>query len=254
MSKSPTKSVTFRFYAQLNDFLPIHKRGKPFLYYFWGNPSINNAIQAQHVPHTEVNMILVNGRRVKPDFRIKPGDRISVYPDFKLLNTDGFHQAKEPTDPQKFVVDANLGKLTKYLRMLGFDSLYDNRFEDEEIIRIATDEDRLILTRDLEMLKNSKVTQGYFLRSSQPEQQLLEVNEKFDLYRYFRAFSRCMICNGRVKSVEKSKVKDLVKEETYRIFSDFYQCNQCRQIYWKGSHYEKMEALVNSLKESKNNY
>jgi len=251
MSAGVKKRVYFRFYAELNDFLLPRQQKKTFTYHFWGTPSIKNAIQALGVPHTEVDLILVNGNPVNFSYRLRPQDSISVYPVFESLDITQINPLRnKPLRNLRFIVDANIGKLARYMRMLGFDAMYDNQLEDPEIIRISIDEKRIILTRDLEILKQNSVTRGYYLRSQDPKEQLQEVIERFDLLSNLKAFSRCMKCNGKLTKIEKEKVRDHVDTETWGIFNEFYQCNSCNKIYWKGSHYERMKEMIEQLQES----
>ena len=248
MDHGTKKVVYFRFYAELNDFLPYKKRQVRFTYHYWGTPSVKNAIQAHGVPHTEVDLVLVNGNPVDFSYHLRPQDRISVYPVFESLDISVINPLRgKPLRRLRFVVDANLGKLARYIRMLGMDALYDNQFEDAEIIRISRDENRIILTRDLGILKQNAVSRGYFLRSPDPGTQLKEVVCRFDLYADISPFSRCMECNGALEAIEKEKIIDSLDKETASIFHEFFLCSKCTKIYWKGSHYERMVEMIEAL-------
>lgn len=251
MTLAVKKQAYFRFYAELNDFLPLQKRKITFSYRFWGTPSVKNAIQALNIPHTEVDLILVNGSPVNFSCRILPKDRISVYPVFESLDISKINLLRpSPLRKLRFVVDANVGKLARYMRMLGFDALYDNQFPDQEIIRISGEEKRVILTRDLGILKNNAVTRGYYLRAQDPWKQLQEVTQRFDLISDIKPFSRCMECNGTVGRVAKQMIIEQLIEETSNVFKEFFQCASCGKIYWKGSHYEHMLASIEDLVKS----
>ena len=245
------KKAWFRFYAELNEFLPYKKRKKTFDYYFWGTPSVKNAIQALNIPHTEVDLILVNGTPVNFLYQLQPEDRVSVYPVFESLDISGINLLRNNTlRKTKFIVDANLGKLARYIRMLGFDALYDNHYPDQEVIRISCEEKRIILTRDMGILKNNAVTRGYYLRSQDPRKQLQEVTQRFDLMSNIKPFSRCMECNGELGRVEKHMILEHLDKETREIFEEFYRCASCSKIYWKGSHYERMLEMIDGLVKS----
>lgn len=251
MALAVKKQAYFRFYAELNDFLPYQKRKTTFTYHFWGKPSVKNAIQALNIPHTEVDLILVNGSPVNFLYRISSKDRITVYPVFESLDISKINPLRQtPLRRLRFVVDANVGKLARYMRMLGFDALYDNQFQDQEIIRISCEEKRVILTRDLGILKNNAVTRGYYLRAQDPWKQLQEVTQRFDLISDIKPFSRCMECNGALGRVAKHKIIEQLDEETRSVFKEFYQCASCNKIYWKGSHYEHMLASIEDLVKS----
>ena len=242
------KIAYFRFYAELNDFLPYKNRMTQFEYHFWGTPSVKNAIQALGVPHSEVDLILVNSNPVNFSYQLKPRDIISVYPTFESFDISGINQLRnEQLRKLRFIIDANLGKLSRYVRMLGFDALYDNQIEDLELIRISNKENRIILTRDLEILKQNTVRRGYFIRSTEPKKQIQEVIQRFDLRSDIKPFSRCMECNGLLHGVQKQQITQQLDGETLSIFDEFFRCDSCKRIYWKGSHYKRMMELIEEV-------
>jgi len=242
------KRAEFRFYEELNDFLPPVKRKTWFIYEFEGKPAVKDAVEAIGVPHTEVDLILVNGESVDFSHHLADGGRVSVYPVFESLDiTNATKLRKAPLREPAFILDVHLGKLAKYLRLFGFDTLYDNERDDSEIIRAAVRENRIILTRDVGILKNGSVTHGYWVRSKNTKEQLREVMERFDLKGSVSPFSRCMKCNGRIEQVTRESVEDLLEPKTLTFFNEFFRCISCGNIYWKGSHYEKMRAFVESF-------
>ncbi|HUX22213.1 MAG TPA: Mut7-C RNAse domain-containing protein [Spirochaetia bacterium] len=235
----------FRFYEELNDFLPSKNRKVPFDHEFNGKPSVKDAIESLGVPHTEVDLILIDGVSVGFEQPLHPGDTVSVYPVFEALDiTQVARLRPTPLRTIAFVLDVHLGRLAAYLRILGFDSLYRNDYEDPEIIRISLEEGRIILTRDLGILKNKRVTHGYWLRSQLPVEQLREVMERLDLAARTAPFTRCPVCNGLLERVAKSAIEGLLPPETGRHYQDFSRCRGCGKLYWKGSHYEKLLRLV----------
>ncbi len=246
------KVASFRFYEELNDFLPPAKKKKHFDYRFNGRPSIKDAIEAIGVPHTEVDLILVNGQSVDFNHHLQDEDRVSVYPVFESLDiTPVVRLREEPLRKTAFVLDTQLGKLTKLLRLLGFDTLYRNDYEDSEIIRLALEEERIILTRDIGLLKNKSVTHGIWIRSTSPEEQLKEVLHRFDLYSQIKPFQRCSVCNGTIGKIDKKEIIDQLPTKTKLYYDDFYRCQECGKIYWKGSHYQRMKVRISGwMKES----
>ena len=243
-----TQHITIRFYEELNDFLPKENRKKEFEYGFSGNPSIKDAIEAMGVPHPEVDLILVNGISVNFDYNIQPGDRISVYPAFELLDISPVSRLRpKPLRVTKFILDINLGKLAVKLRMLGLDTLYENNFTNLDIIQTAEKESRIILTRDHGLLKNKKVTHGYWIRNNDPKKQLREIIEKFDLSGQINPFTICMVCNGKIRRVEKNIIIDGLLPKVKKNFEEFYQCSNCKKVYWKGTHFIKMQAEIGSI-------
>ncbi len=249
------KQAIFRFYAELNDFLPKAQRQKDIMYHFWGNPAVKDAIEAMGVPHPEVDLIQVNQRSVDFGYRLQNGDRVAVYPVFELLNIGPVTRLRpKPLRHLRFILDCNLGKLTRKLRMLGFDCLYQNDYDDQEIVDLAQKEKRVILTRDVGLLKNSRVTHGYWVRSTNPAKQLREVLLKFDLFNEMQPFSRCLECNGQIEIIDFEKISNQVPPRVRRSFKQFYQCLQCGKVYWRGSHYDHMRRTIQNLsKESGKN-
>jgi uncharacterized protein with PIN domain len=236
-----SKTINIRFYEELNDFLPKAKRKTSFSHTFTGNMTVKDVIESLGVPHTEIDLILLNGESV--DFKAKPknGDFISVYPVFESLDVSSLIKLRsEPLRQTKFILDVHLGKLAKYLRMLGFDTLYQNDYEDDKIIEISVNEKRIILTRDIGILKNGKVTHGYWVRSQKPKIQLNEVLERFDLNSQIEPLNRCIECNGQIIRADKEEISALLKPRTRKYFHEFFQCTNCRKVYWEGSHYSKM--------------
>lgn len=241
----------FRFYEELNDFLPTAKKKSFFLYSFNGNPSVKDAIEAIGVPHTEVDLILVNSKSVRFSYQLKDGDIVSVYPVFETMDISNVtHLRKRPLREPKYILDVHLGKLAKLLRMLGFNALYKNNYSDIEIVRTSNAEKRIILTRDLGILKIKDVARGYWIRSQNPKKQLTEVINHFDLYSSIKPFHRCMACNGIIKKIKKESISDNLQHKTKKYYNEFYRCVSCKNIYWKGSHYYKMKSFINSITKS----
>ena len=246
-----SKTINIRFYEELNDFLPKDKRKVTFQHTFSGRMSVKEVIESLGVPHTEIDLIMINGEST--DFKAKPGngDLVSVYPVFESFDISGFSILRpEPLRHPIFILDVHLGKLAKYLRMLGFDTLYQNDYEDDEIIETSVSEKRIILTRDLGILKNSKVTHGYWIRSQKPKEQVIEVVKRFDLAQKIEPLNRCIDCNGQIVQVEKDKISDLLKPKTRKYFHEFFQCTNCKKVYWEGSHFSKILEKINSIRYS----
>ncbi|MGQ1911334.1 Mut7-C RNAse domain-containing protein [Marinifilum sp. RC60d5] len=242
------KPFTFRFYASLNDFLPEQKKSKSFVQLFKTPICIDDTLVSLGIPFSEVDLILVNGNPVKITDGIKENDRIAVYPKFEQFTISSISRLREfEFDETKFIADCHLGKLSKYLRMLGFDTIYKNRMDDDEIIDKAVNEKRIILTRDKLLLKSSKIVQGYFVRSILKHEQLIEVVKKFNLYHKFKSFTRCMCCNSQLSELSKPAIADKVEPNIAKLYDTFYYCSQCDKVYWKGSHFKKMENYILNL-------
>ena len=199
--------VYLRFYEELNDFLPEEKRKKRFAHQFIDRTSVKDLIESLGIPHTEVDMILVNGKSMNFKYLINDGDDISGYPVFESLDiTDVQHLRAKPLRKPKFVADVHLGRLTRYLRMIGLDVLYKNDFDDEEIVELSLKERRAVLTKDKGILKRNEVTRGYWIRSTKVEEQVKEVLKRFDLQKEIKEFSRCIECNELLKPIKKETI------------------------------------------------
>src|SRR5262249_11784535 len=201
--------ASFRFYASLNDFLPPAVRQSSFVHSFNASASVKDMIEAIGAPHTEVELILVGGRPVDFTYIVADGDRLSVYPFFESLNISPLLRVR-PRQPDqiRFVLDGHLGKLAAYLRMLGFDALYRNDCDDDELAEISSREERILLTRDCGLLKRSVVKLGYKVRETDPRKQLLETIRRFDLIKSLSPFRRCLRCNGLLELISKEAITD----------------------------------------------
>ena len=251
MYKHTINRADFRFYEELNDFLSKSKRKTVFSVTFKGNPAIKDTIESIGVPHTEVDLILVNSSPVDFSYQLKNGDRVSVYPVFESLDISGAtHLRAKPLRETKFILDVHLGKLAGYLRMLGYDTLYRNDYHDSRIVSIAVAEKRIILTRDIGMLKIKEVTHGYWVRSSRVKEQLVEFLRRFDLKNQIREFSRCIECNQILNPVSKNEIIDELPAKVARLQNEFYLCPSCKGLFWKGTHYQKMLSFIQSVRNS----
>jgi uncharacterized protein with PIN domain len=248
VARFANKQARFRFYEELNDFLPRHLKKKDIPYPFFGKPSVKDAIEAIGVPHPEVELILINGESSGFSRNLKDGDAVSVYPRFESLDvTPLVKLRRKPLRRTAFVLDVHLGALARHLRMLGFDVLYRNDYPDAELVRVSTGEKRILLTRDRTLLRHGSLTHAYWLRSQNPGEQAREVLGRFDLRRSVRPFTRCLECNGRIRKVRKSRVLDRLPPKTAAYYDEFFRCSSCRRVYWKGSHYAKLERSVADL-------
>jgi hypothetical protein len=248
MIRDDRKTAEFRFYEELNDFLPADQRKVSFPYHFSGTPAVKDAVEAMGVPHTEIELIVVNGESVGWDYRLRSGDRVAVYPVFESIAiASAVHLREAPLRRTRFVVDVHLGKLARLLRMLGFDTAYRRDFSDAEIVRMSVDEHRIVLTRDRGILKTGEVAHGYWVRSSRPEEQLHEVLRRFDAAAEAKPFTRCMVCNGILERADKQAVMARLPRRTAAFYDEFYVCCECGKVYWKGSHYDRMEKCVRDI-------
>ena len=237
-------SVQLRFYEELNDFLAPQRRKVTFTHELTRRTSVKDLIESFGVPHTEVEVILVNGESVDFSYIVQAGDRISVYPMFESLDVTPLIRLREkPLRNPRFVVDANLGQLARYLRLVGFDAIYRNNFTDTEVAQLSSEEKRTVLTRDRALLRHKIITHGYFVRAVKPREQVREVLARLDLYRAVRPFTRCLRCNGELEAVDKETVLEQLEPKTKQYYHHFRRCKSCGQAYWRGSHFDRMERL-----------
>jgi len=240
--------ASFRFYEELNDFLSLQRRKRDTAFVCAPGATVKNAIEALGVPHTEVELILANGESVDFCYVVQQGDRISVYPAFESLDVTRVLKTRaEPLRRTRFIADAHLGGLAKYLRMLGFDTLYDNGFTDVQVARISAADQRIVLTRDRALLMHKLIDHGCYVRGIRPRQQLQEIISRLDLYRAIKPFSRCLRCNRELDPVEKEAIHDRLPSRSAPFYSRFWICNECGRIYWEGSHWRRMEQVIGEL-------
>ncbi len=235
----------FRFYAELNDFLVSSQRQSAFPYRLSRDASVKHMIEALGVPHTEVELILVDGAPVDFSHRLQDGEHVSVYPSFASIDVAPLVRLRPPVaGAARFVADAHMGQLAKNLRMLGFDVLYRNDYSDAEVARLAACEDRIVLTRDRDLLIRKDIVHGCYLHSTASDAQVMEVIARFDLVQSARAFSRCIACNGELKTIDKEEVGHRVPQHSRQFYDRFFECRECARVYWEGSHVERMRPRV----------
>ena len=237
--------ATFRFYEELNDLLRPELRKRSFDYAFTGSPAVKDAIEAIGVPHTEVDLVLIDGESVGFGRHLRDGDRVAVYPVFERLDIASLSRLRpRPLRESRFVLDVHLGTLARYLRLLGFDALYRNDYDDAEIVRLAHDQARIVLTRDRGLLKHRAVTRGRWIRSTQPSAQLSETLAAFDLAGNVRPFTRCAVCNGSLRPIGVRLAARLVPARIRERHSDFSRCASCARVYWPGTHTARIRSAL----------
>jgi len=235
----------FRFYAELNDFIAPQRRGVDFEFAASREASIKHVLEALGVPHTEVELILVNGASVDFAERLRAGDRVSVYPKFEALDVAPLLRLRpQPLRVTRFIADAHLGALARLLRMAGFDTLYDNPLADDEIERIAEREGRIILSRDRELLKRRTITHGCYVHAQKPELQFNEIITRLDLAASVKPLSLCLECNSPLHAVAKEEVANRLPSGVRLRHQRFSICDQCRRVYWEGSHWRSMREKM----------
>jgi uncharacterized protein with PIN domain/sulfur carrier protein ThiS len=242
--------VDVRAYAELNDFLAPEWRGATVRRPFRPHQTVKDVLEALGIPHTEVDLILVNGDPVDFGHRPTAGDRIAAYPMFEALDVGSTARLRPvPLRDPRFVVDVNLGRLARLLRVLGFDVWWSSDADDATLADVSLDERRILLTRDRGLLKRRAITHGLFVHSQDPEEQTLEVIRRLDLGQRLAPLTRCLHCNGTLATVAKHEVIDQLEPLTRQHYEEFSRCAACGRIYWAGSHHARLLSLVERLRD-----
>ena len=238
-------AAEFRFYEELNDFLPPGRRKRDFAIEIDRSRSVKDAIESAGVPHTEVDLILVDGRSVDFTHLLRGGERVAVYPMFEALDISPVLRLRPRAlrDP-RFVADTHLAKLARHLRMAGFDTLWGNDCDDDRIVEVSLRDRRTILTRDKAMLRRGEVERGYFVRHVESEAQLGEVIRALQLEGMVQPFVRCRECNTLLEEVPKQAVNDRLPEKVREHYDRFKRCPGCERVYWEGTHFERMKGVL----------
>jgi uncharacterized protein len=237
----PVGRVSIRCYAQLAELA-----GRPETEVPVGAPrSVKDVIESIGVPHPEIALVLVDGTPVDFAHRIGGGERIAVYPPAaSFAGLVGPPLAPPLPDPRRFVLDVHLGTLTRRLRLLGFDCWYRTDVDDAALARLAATDGRILLTRDRGLLMRREVVHGYCPRSDQPDRQVAEVVERFGLRSRSAPLTRCVHCNGRLRTASTAEVAEQVPPRSRAAFDRFACCTSCGQVFWPGSHLDDQAAFL----------
>lgn len=240
--------ATFRFYEELNDFLAKHRRKADFEAAFKEERSIKDMIESLGVPHTEVDLILVNGQSVDFSYILRDGDRVSVYPVFESFNIKGVTRLRPmPLRKTQFVADRNIEDIVRFMRLLGFDVFSSAALTNRQIIDISLREKRIILTKSKSLLKFKNVTHGVFIRPGTREEQVVSIVKRLDIKDQVKPFSRCLRCNGLLKAVSKEDVLDRIPPKTKACCDNYSICKSCDKLYWNGTHMIQMQKAVKQV-------
>jgi uncharacterized protein len=237
--------VTVRFYEELNRFLPEARRKQPFAVEVPAAGTTKSLVEDLGVPHTEVDLILVNGESADFSRRLADGDLVSVYPVFESWDVGALSRVRAvPLRVTRFVADVHLGRLARLLRMMGFDTAWANHLTDEMIVSASRREGRIVLSRDRGLLKRRQVTHGCLVRSLDPREQLGEIIRRFDLGGQARLFTRCLDCNTLLTRVSRLSVLDAIPAFVAETCSELSRCPRCGKVFWRGTHWETMKRLA----------
>lgn len=244
-----TASVELRVYAELNDFVPPGARYVAQRRPVRPHQTVKDIVEAAGIPHTEVDLMLVNGESVDFGHHPRPGDRLAAYPVFETLDIGPSTRVRpRPLRDPRFIVDVNLGGLARLMRLMGLDARIPSDTDDAALATAAADEHRIILTRDRGLLKRRNVTHGVFVRSNRPLDQLVEVIRRLDLADRLLPFSRCLPCGGLLTDVAEQDVIDRLEPLTRKYYDTFRECRDCHRVYWEGSHQRRLDDLVTRIR------
>ena len=242
-----------RFYEELNFFLTPERRKQDIESVGYTTRSVKDLIESFGVPHVEVDLVLVNGGSVGFNYLVQDGDRISVYPVFERFDI-GTEQRLRPVPLRvpRFVADVHLKTLVRRLRMLGFDTIYDPPLTDPELAEISSQEHRILLTRDRQLLMRNSVTRGIYVKSTDPDLQIQEIVTTLDLVGKMKPFTRCITCNATIEVLNTNALEEAAREQipaTVRSeCKEYGRCTGCSKIYWKGSHFHRMLSMIETIR------
>ncbi|MGE5155289.1 MAG: Mut7-C RNAse domain-containing protein [Bdellovibrio bacteriovorus] len=240
--------VTLRFYAELNDFLPPERRQRDWARPIPGPAPARHLIETCGVPHTEVELILRGGESIGLDAPVEEGDRLAVYPMFETFDVRPLLRLRpRPLRRPRFLADAHLGALARRLRLLGFDTLWHNDWGDQALARLAAEEQRILLTRDRQLLMRQAVTHGCYLRSASTAAQLSELIQRLQLCAEIAPFTRCTLCNGSLEAASAQEVGAQLPPRVAERQRELFRCGGCGRLYWKGTHWQAMWRQIESI-------
>jgi uncharacterized protein with PIN domain len=240
-------SIRLKFHGDLPFFLGSKTRRETIERALREKTSVKDVIESCGVPHSEVDLILVDGQPVDFHHTLRTDAEVDVYP-VGLMPTRFPKNRLQVSNSTEFVADCHLGKLARDLRLLGFDVAYDRDADDRQLLAIMGESRRALLTRDRRLLMHAIVQHGYYLRSQNPINQTIEVLRRFDLFSAIAPFTRCLRCNAPLQKVEKADVIQKLEPLTKIYYEEFRRCTGCGQIYWAGSHFSKLQKRLKEIR------
>jgi hypothetical protein len=244
-------TVEIRCYAELNDFLPASRRQRAFAHFFSRAGSVKDTLESLGVPHPEIDLILVNGEPAGFDRLLASGDRVAAFPPFRRLDVSAVSPVHLPLPPEAhFLLDGHLGRLARHLRLLGIAADHQAEADDAGLAAAAAAGDRILLTRDLDLLKRTIVRRGYRVRATDPFDQAAEVVRRFDLAGRLAPFTRCLPCGACLEEATAQEAAGRVPPGVASRHADYRRCPACGRLYWAGSHYRRLAALVDRIRRA----
>jgi len=239
--------IRLRFHGDLNLFLGSKASGAVIERPLTEKTSIKDIVESCGVPHPEVDLILVDDQTVGFGHTLAKDARVDVFP-VENRDTDRTDKRLQHIGIAIFVADVHLGRLTRNLRLLGFDVAYPKDADDWQLLDMMARENRALLTRDRRLLMHTIVQHGYYPRSQNADEQTIEVVRRFDLSKLIAPFTRCLRCNAPLKEASKAELIDKLEPLTKIYYDQFRRCPDCKQIYWSGSHFSKLQKRVENIR------
>lgn len=197
------------------------------------------------IPLQAVDLILINSSSVDSLYRPENNDRISLYPVFETFDISSITKVRDhPLRRPRFAADVHLGRLARYLRLLGFDTFYRNLYSPSELLSLSVAEERTLLSKSESLLQSDTLTKAFLITSADPRRQLMEVLDRFDLYGLMTPFTRCVACNTLLRRADKQSILSRIPASVKSWCNEYQWCASCDRIYWKGSHYARMQELI----------
>lgn len=229
----PMAKGTFRFYEELNDLLPQHRKKVDFEAEFNKRKSIKDIIEECGVPPTEVDLVLINGKSVDFNTIFQDGDRVSIYPVFESLNIQNITLLRRfPLRRIQFIADIHLKDIVKPMRMLGLDIDYNGSFTTLDIIEKSIREKRILLTKRKELLKSKSITHGMLIRPGTAVEQVKHIIDNLDINDRIKPFSRCLRCNDPLENRQRKQIMDRISPGAKSIFEKYLLCKSCGKQDW----------------------
>lgn len=241
------REISIQFHGRLVYYLKRDRQSTGLVYALSESTAVKHAIEALGAPHTEVECILANGQPVGFSYILQGGEHVDVYPLLPSEVIDPVRLRPPLPFPARFVADNHLGRLVTYLRLLGIDVLHPKHLGDAELAELAAGQGRALLSRDRRLLMRKIVIYGFCLQTRDPRRQLFDVLDRYRLHQAIYPWKRCLRCNGQLVRVAKDEIVQRLEPKTKKYYHEFHMCQECRQIYWKGSHYRPLYAFVEGV-------
>jgi uncharacterized protein with PIN domain len=239
--------VRLLFHGDLNVFLRRKSQDAVIERRLAEKTSIKDVIESCGIPHPEVDLILVDGEAVGFAHTVAEDAKADVFP-VAYRDTDYTEKRLQTFSANRFVADGHLGSLTRNLRLFGFDVAYSKSADDRQLLEIMAAENRALLTRDRRLLMHAIVRHGYYPRSQNSDEQTIEVLRRFDLSDLIAPFTRCLRCNAALQNAAKADVIEKLEPLTKIYYDQFRRCPDCKQIYWPGSHFAKLQKRIEEIR------